>query len=56
MTHHPDDYCVWPDGSYATIDEVDNQGAGASMSDDYEIVRADDAKRLIELGLEELAI
>lgn len=51
--YHCDDYAVWPDGTYATLDEV-RRGEYNWMSDDYEIVVAEDDARLTELGIEEL--
>ena len=51
--YHPDDIVVWPDSTYATWDEV-VRGEFDWMSDDYQIVRAEDQARLRELGLEEL--
>lgn len=48
--YHPDDIVVWPDGAWATLGEVRN-GEFSHRSDDFEIVRLDDAARLKELGL-----
>jgi hypothetical protein len=48
--HHPDDIVVWPDGTWATLGEV-WAGDFGWMSDDYEIVRADDVERLKALNL-----
>lgn len=48
--YHPDDIVVWPDGAWATVDEVRN-GEYGYRSDDFEIVRQDDAERLKVLGL-----
>jgi hypothetical protein len=48
--HHRDDIVVWPDGTWATLGEV-LAGDFGWMSDDYEIVRADDVERLKALDL-----
>ena len=48
--HHPDDIVVWPDGTWATLAEVE-AGEYSWRSDDFEIVRHDDAIRLKALGL-----
>jgi hypothetical protein len=48
--YHPDDIVAWPDGSWATVGEVEN-GHYNWKSDDYEVVRLDDVKRLKALGL-----
>ena len=48
--YHPDDIVVWPDGTWATLGDV-WAGDFGWMSDDYEIVRADDVERLNALDL-----
>lgn len=48
--YHPDDIVVWPDGTWATLSDLWAGGYGW-MSDDYEIVRADDVERLKALKL-----
>ncbi|MGK6316868.1 hypothetical protein [Neorhizobium sp. DT-125] len=48
--HHPDNIVVWPDGTWAALGEVWN-GGFSYKSDDFEIVRFDNAARLKELGL-----
>jgi hypothetical protein len=48
--YHPDDIVVWPDGTWAALADV-WAGDYAWMSDDYEIVRADDVERLTALNL-----
>ena len=48
--YHPDDIVVWADGAWATLGEVRN-GEFSYRSDDFEIVRLEDAARLKELGL-----
>ncbi|RWJ31986.1 hypothetical protein [Mesorhizobium sp.] len=45
-----DDIVVWQDGTWATLGEV-WAGDFGWMSDDYEIVRADDVERLKALNL-----
>lgn len=50
--HHPDDIVVWPDGSWATVGEVET-GHYNWKSDDYEIVRLEDTERLTALGLDD---
>jgi len=50
LPYHPDDIVVWPDGAWAKLGEVRN-GEFSHRSDDFEIVRLDDAARLKELGL-----
>lgn len=50
--HRPDDIVVWPDGFYATLEEV-RRGEFSHRSDDFEIVRLEDVARLKELGLAE---
>ena len=52
QSYHSDDIVVWPDGTWAALEEVRN-GEFTHMSDDYEIVRLDDVGRLKALGLEE---
>jgi hypothetical protein len=52
QSYHSDDIVVWPDGTWAALEEVRN-GELAHMSDDYEIVRLDDVARLNALGLAE---
>jgi hypothetical protein len=47
---HGDDLAVWPDGTWATMDDV-RSGHYDWMSDDFEIVRLADEHRLRELGL-----
>jgi hypothetical protein len=47
---HGDDFAVWPDGSWATIDEV-RSGECSWKSDDFEIVPLEDELRLQQLGL-----
>lgn len=51
MAYSSDDFAVWPDGTNATMNEVD-RGEMNFKSDDYEIVRQDDAARLAELGID----
>jgi len=51
MKYDLDDYVVWPNGTWATIDDLEH-GGYAHMSDDYEIVALDDIERLAELGIE----
>jgi hypothetical protein len=48
--YYPDDIVVWPDAAWAKLGEVRN-GKFSHRSDDFEIVRLDDAARLKELGL-----
>jgi hypothetical protein len=48
--HHPDDIVVWPDGTWATFEDV-CRGDFVWMSDDYEIVGQHDVVRLKALGL-----
>jgi hypothetical protein len=48
--HSPDDYAVWPDGSYATLQDVWN-GEYNWLSDDYEVVAYDNHPRLIALAI-----
>ncbi len=52
-TRVPDieDIAVWPDGTWATIEDVRN-GEYTWRSDDYEIVRYDDTDRLNALGID----
>ena len=47
---HPDDIVLWPDGSWATLEEVRN-GDYDWKSDDYEVIRYDDTRRLREIGI-----
>ena len=49
----PDDIVVWPDGGYAELRDV-RDGHYDWRSDDYEVVRLENATRLRELGLDEL--
>lgn len=49
--YHPDDIAVWPDGTWATVQDVAN-GEFTFMSDDYETVRLEDHPRLKALGLD----
>jgi hypothetical protein len=49
-THHPDDIAVWPDGFWATLEEVRN-GECNHRSDDFEIVPLENHARLKELGI-----
>lgn len=48
--HHPEDVVVWPDGTHADYAAVE-RGEYSWMSDDYEIVPAENAARLRELGV-----
>ncbi|SNS94041.1 hypothetical protein [Sphingopyxis indica] len=50
--YHSQDIVVWPDGGWATLEEV-RLGEFAHRSDDYEIVRLEDGDRLRALGLAE---
>jgi hypothetical protein len=47
---HPDDVVLWPDGTWATLDEVRNGDFGW-MSDDYEIIDHMDDARLKAAGV-----
>ena len=47
---HGDDLAVWPDGTWATMDEV-RSGEFNWKSDDFELVRLEDELRLQQLGL-----
>lgn len=46
----PDDIAIWPDGTWAYIEDV-RRGDYHFMSDDYEIVPIDDLARLTSLGV-----
>ncbi len=50
--YHPDDIVVWPDGFWATVEDI-RRGDFSHRSDDYEIVRLEDHARLKALGLAE---
>ncbi|WP_371349210.1 hypothetical protein [Ancylobacter sp. IITR112] len=47
---HPDDIVLWPDGSWATLEEVRN-GDYDWKSDDYEIIDHMDDARLKAAGV-----
>lgn len=47
-----DDIALWPDGTWATLDDV-QRGELAHMSDDYEVISIDDTERLIATGIAE---
>ena len=46
-----DNIAVWPDGTWTHLGDVWN-GGYSFMSDDYEIVRLDEAARLKEHGID----
>lgn len=46
----PDDFVIWPDGSWAQIEDI-WRGDYTWKSDDYEVVRHDDDRRLREIGI-----
>ena len=48
--HHPEDVVVWPDVTHADYAAV-QRGEYAWMSDDYEVVPAENLARLRELGV-----
>ncbi|MFG1210452.1 hypothetical protein [Xanthobacter flavus] len=47
---HPDDVVLWPDGSWATVEDVRN-GAFDWRSDDYENIDQMDDARLLAAGV-----
>lgn len=47
---HPDDIVLWPDGSWATVEDVRNS-AFNWRSDDYEIIDQMDDPRLLAAGV-----
>ncbi|MCF3640319.1 hypothetical protein LXM94_10110 [Rhizobium sp. TRM95111] len=49
---HPDDYALWPDGSWAQLEDI-WRGQYTWKSDDYEVIRYDDTKRLRETGIQD---
>ena len=49
-----DDFAVWPDGTLATLEDVQN-GNYAWKSDDFEIVAQDNLERLRELDVLDVA-
>lgn len=47
---HPDDYVLWPDGSWAQLEDI-WRGEYTWKSDDHEVIRYDDTRRLREIGI-----
>lgn len=47
---HPEDVVVWADGTHADYADV-QRGEYGWMSDDYEVVSAENVVRLRELGI-----
>lgn len=47
---HPDDIAIWPDGTWAHIEDV-RRGDYHFMSDDYDVVSIDDVAGLAARGV-----
>ncbi len=47
---HPDDIVLWPDGAWATLEDVQN-GHYNWRSDDFEIIDHTDDARLTQAGI-----
>lgn len=45
-----EDFALWPDGSWAQVEDI-WRGDYAWKSDDYEIIGYDDERRLREVGI-----
>lgn len=50
-SHRGDDYAIWPDGTWTTLDEI-RRGDWTWMSDGYEVVPAENTDRRRELGID----
>ncbi|ANH09049.1 MAG TPA: hypothetical protein VGN93_30855 [Shinella sp.] len=47
---NPKDFAIWPDGSWAQIEDI-WRGDYTWKSDDYEVIGYDDERRLREVGI-----